>query len=226
MEPKRAIAEFIGTFALVFIGAGAVLVNSLTGGAVGLVGIGLAHGMVLLAMIYSFASVSGAHFNPAVTIAMLAMRRISIADGAFYIVSQLLGAAAAAFLLVMLYPSATAEQLYGFPVALDTVNGIVIEGVLTFLLVTTVYGVAVSRQAPAGAAGLAIGAVILCDIMMGGTQTGAAMNPARAFGPALASGIMGTHLIYWAGPVLGAIAAALVAEYVHGGAAQAAQKKK
>ena len=80
--------------------------------------------------------------------------------------------------------------------------------------------------APAGAAGLAIGAVILCDIMMGGTQTGAAMNPARAFGPALASGITGTHLIYWAGPVLGAIAAALVAEYVHGGAAQAAQKKK
>src|SRR5215470_941476 len=113
---KNYISEFIGAFALVFIGAGAVLVNGLTGGAVGLVGIGLAHGLVLMAMIYSFANISGAHFNPAVTIAMLANKRINLKDGAIYIVCQLLGALVAAFLLMALYPNATSAQLYGFPV--------------------------------------------------------------------------------------------------------------
>ena len=215
IDGRKFVAEFIGTFALVFIGAGSVLVDSITEGAVGLVGIGLAHGLVLLAMIYSLAGISGAHFNPAVTISMLAARRMGAAEASGYIASQLLGSVSAAFLLLLLFPYASATALYGFPVNVPLFFGIGVEAVLTFLLVMTVYGVAVSRQAPAGASGLAIGAVIICDIMLGGTQTGGAMNPARAFGPALLSGIPANHVIYWAGPIAGALLAALVSEYLH-----------
>ncbi|MFN7990870.1 MAG: aquaporin [Candidatus Micrarchaeia archaeon] len=211
---KSHIAEFIGTFALVFIGAGAVLVNGLTGGAVGLVGIAFAHGLVLLAMIYTFASLSGSHFNPAVTLALLAGKRIGPAKAAGYIACQLLGAAAASFLLMAMYPEATPAQLYGLPTGISMGLGIAIEAVLTFFLVLTVYGVAVDRKAPAGVFGWAIGGVIVCDILMGGTQTGATMNPARAFGPALASGMLGNQPIYWLGPIIGAIIAGFVSEYL------------
>jgi MIP family channel proteins len=212
---RNYVSEFIGTFALVFLGAGAVLVNSLTGGAVGLVGIGLAHGLVLTAMIYSFASTSGSHFNPALTIAMLANRRIDAKKAALYVVSQLLGACMAGFLLLALYPTATSAQLYGFPAEVPMVLGIAVEAVLTFFLVMTVYGVAVRKEAPAGIFGIAIGGIIIADIMMGGTQTGAAMNPARAFGPALASGMLANQAIYWLGPIIGAMVAGFVSEYLH-----------
>jgi MIP family channel proteins len=212
---RNYISEFIGTFALVFIGAGAVLVNALTGGAVGLVGIGLAHGLVLTAMIYSFASTSGSHFNPAVTFAMLANKRIEIKTAALYIVSQLLGATAAGFMLLALYPSATSAQLYGFPADVSMGLGIALEAVLTFFLVMTVYGVAVNKQAPSGVFGWAIGGIIIADIMLGGTQTGAAMNPARAFGPALASGMLANQPIYWLGPLIGAMVAGFVSEYLY-----------
>lgn len=215
MTLRSYVSEFIGTFALIFIGAGAVLVDSLTGGAVGLVGIALAHGLVLTAMIYSFASTSGSHFNPAVTVAMLANRRIDAKEAALYIVSQLLGASAAGFMLLALYPSATPAQLYGFPAMVPMGLGIAIEAVLTFFLVMTVYGVAVNKQAPAGVFGWAIGAIITADILLGGTQTGGAMNPARAFGPALASGMLENQPIYWLGPLIGAMLAGFVSEYLH-----------
>src|SRR3990167_9623210 len=115
MTLKNYVAEFIGTFALVFIGAGAVLVNGLTNGAVSVVGIALAHGLVLMTMIYSLAHISGAHFNPAVTIAMLINKRINSGEAIPYVVSQLGGASLAGFLLLSLFPNATNAQLYGFP---------------------------------------------------------------------------------------------------------------
>ncbi len=214
MQLRNYIAEFIGTFALVFIGAGAVLINGITGGMVSLVGIALAHGLVLMTMIYSLANVSGAHFNPAVTIAMLANKRIDARKATGYIVSQLSGASIAGLLLLFLYPAASAQQLYGFPTQIALGFGALLEAVLTFFLVLTIYGVAVNKRAPAGFFGLAIGAVLVYDIIMGGTQTGAAMNPARAFGPALASGIWSPQLIYWIGPVIGALVASFVYEYL------------
>ena len=214
MHPKNYIAEFLGTFALVFIGAGSVLVNGITNGAVSLVGIGLAHGLVLMTAIYSLAHISGAHFNPAVTIAMLLNRRIEPVKALGYVVAQLFGASVAGLLLLLLYPTATPAQLYGFPTELNFGFGVIMEALLTFFLVSIIYGVAVNKQAPAGFFGLAIGAVLIYDIMLGGTQTGAAMNPARAFGPALASGIWGPQLVYWLGPIIGALLASIVFEYL------------
>ncbi len=214
MDTKSFIAEFLGTFALVFIGAGAVLVNGVTGGAVGLIGIALAHGLVLMSMIYSLAGVSGAHFNPAITIALALNKRIEGAKAAGYVVSQLAGAGVAGFLLLFLFPSATAAQLYGWPAAVPMGFGIALEAVLTFFLVSAVYGTAVSKKAQPGIYGLAIGLVLTFDILVGGTQTGAAMNPARAFGPALASGIWGPQVIYWIGPVIGGLVASIIFEYL------------
>ena len=214
MDGKSLVSEFLGTFALVFIGAGAVLVNGITGGALGLVGIAFAHGLVLMTMIYALAHISGAHFNPAITIAMALNRRIDAMKALGYIVSQLLGAAVAGFMLLFMFPAATSAQLWGFPMDVGMGFGIAVEAVLTFFLVSVVYGVAVNKKAPAGFYGLAIGLVLTYDILFGGTQTGGAMNPARAFGPALASGFWGTQAIYWLGPIIGALVAGLVYEYL------------
>ena len=208
------VAEFLGTFALVFIGAGAVLVNALTGGAVGLVGIAFAHGLVLMSMIYALGYFSGGHYNPAVTIGMLVGRGIDLSKAAIYIVSQLLGAASAGLFLVALYPTATSVQLYGFPTTLSFGFGVLLEAVLTFFLVLTIYGVAVDNKAPKGFHGIAIGLVLAFDILVGGTQTGAAMNPARAFGPAVASGVWAPQVIYWVGPILGALIASVIYTYI------------
>lgn len=213
---KKYVAEFLGAFALVFIGAGAVLVNSLTNGAVGLIGIAVAHGFVLMPSVYSFAHISGSHFNPAVTITMWVQKRIKSMEALGYIVSQLLGAVFAALLLRFLYPQATAAALYGFPLNIDLVFGIVLEAILTFFLVMSIYGTAVNKKAPSPIFGLVIGSTILVDILMAGTQTGAAMNPARAFGPALVSGLLDNQLIYWIGPIVGGLIASFVYTYLDG----------
>ena len=214
MDTRPLLAEFIGTFALVFIGAGTVTVNSLTGGAVGIIGIAIAHGLVLAVMIYSFAHISGSHFNPAVTIALLANGRMGAQDAAYYIISQLAGAAAASFLLAYIFLGSPASGIYGFPSGIALNYGILIEAVLTFFLVLTIYGVAVSRKTPEAIFGFAIGSVLVFDILFGGALTGGAMNPARAFGPALASGIWEPQPIYWIGPIIGALLASFVWEYL------------
>lgn len=214
-EYKSYVAEFLGTFGLVFIGAGAVLINSLTSGAVGLVGIAFAHGLVLMSMIYSLANISGAHFNPAVTIAMAVNKKIEPLKALFYIISQLAGSVVAVFFLRLLYPAATSAALYGFPVALDLGFGILVEAILTFFLVFSIYGVVVNKKAPSGFFGLVIGSTIVFDILVGGSQTGGAMNPARAFGPALFSGLINNQPIYWIGPIIGAIVASVLCEYLH-----------
>ncbi len=211
---KPCLAEFLGTFGLVFIGAGAVLANALTGGALGLVGIALAHGLVLMCMIYALASISGAHFNPAITLTLLARGRIEMKKALGYVLSQLAGASFAGLLLLLLFPSASPVQLYGFPAEIPLLFAILLEAVLTFFLMSAVYGLAVNKKAPAGIFGAGIGLVLTFDILVGGSFTGGAMNPARAFGPALASGIWGPQLIYWIGPIFGALIASVVWEYL------------
>ena len=206
-------AEFLGTFALVFIGAGAVVMDTATSGDLGLVGIAFAHAVVLAVMVTATMNISGGHINPAVTVALLIARKIDGKLAGLYIVTQLLAAIVAALLVKWLYPAIAGEvSAYGTPkIASDItmIQAIVIEAILTLFLVSAVFGTAVSSRAPK-VGGFGIGLVLLFDILAGGPLTGAAMNPARAFGPALIAGDFEGHLAYWAGPLLGGIAAAVL----------------
>lgn len=211
---NASLAEAVGTFTLIFIGAGSILADHLTGGQVGLVGIAFAHGLAIGTMVLALGAVSGGHFNPAVTVGFLVTGRQPLGRGLAYIVAQLLGASVAALLLTAAFPEATRQTVHlGTPVLAAGVTagvGIVVEAVLTFLLVFVIFGTAVDPRGPTAVAGLAIGLVITMDILAGGALTGAAMNPARAFGPALFSNFWENHIVYWVGPLWGAAAAALL----------------
>ena len=211
---EKAVAEFIGTFALIFIGAGSICLDAFTGGGVGLVGIAFAHGLAIAVMVSASLHVSGGHFNPSVTISMLSTGKIGPVLGIVYIVSQLLGAASAALALKGLFPASAWQAVnLGTPALAEGVSlwaGIGIEFVLTFFLVYVIWGTAVDKRGPAQVAGLAIGLTIVLDILAGGGLTGAAMNPARAFGPALAGGFWSGQLVYWVGPILGGLVAGFI----------------
>ncbi len=212
-DPRKLISEFVGTFALVFIGAGSVSTNYISNGAIGLVGISVAFGLVVMAMIYATGHISGTHINPAVTISLVVTKKMDARDGVPYILSQLAGAAVAGFTLGVIYPTAIAGVhlgTTGLGANVSFATGVLVEAILTFLLVFTIFGAAVDKRAPPGFAGFAIGMVVLFDILVGGPLTGASMNPARTFGPALASGYWVNHLVYWIGPIIGGVVAALL----------------
>lgn len=208
------VAEALGTFLFFFVGAGAVVLDSHTdGGAGGLLGVALAHGLVLAVLVSSLAAVSGAHFNPAVTLGVLITRHIGPLLAAMYVVAQLVGGVAAGLALRAVFPESSWQ-----PVALGTpqvgegigIGGaIAIEAVLTVVLLIAVFGTAIDPRAPK-LGGMAIGLAVGADILMGGPLTGAAMNPARWFGPAVASGTFADWYVWWIGPLLGAAVAALV----------------
>ena len=206
---KAYVAEFIGTFTLVFIGAGSICLNAAKGG-VGLVGIALAHGLAIAVMASATGHISGGHFNPAVTLGAWVGKKINSIDVPGYIIAQLTGATLGAFILKSLYPAlVTAPTLLGTPTldpAFTMGQGILIEAILTFILVFVIFGSAIDSKGPK-IGGLAIGFTITLDILMGGPITGAAMNPARAFGPALATQFWTNQSLYWIGPILGGIAA-------------------
>jgi aquaporin Z len=214
---RRLVAEAVGTFGLVFVGAAVVVVNGgFPNSGIGLLGIALAHAVVLSVMITATMTISGGHLNPAVTVGLLATRRITPVSAAAYIATQLIAAVVAAFLVKALLPfSAVRSALVGVPVIANSVSltqAMGIEVVLTFFLMSAVYGTAVSPDAPR-VGGFGIGLVLLFDILVGGPLTGAAMNPARAFGPAVASGEWVGHIVYWVGPIVGALLAAFLWEY-------------
>ena len=206
-------AEFLGTFALVFIGAGAVVVDASKGGALGLPGIALAHAAILSVACSALMNISGAHFNPAVTFAAWMTSKIDLTRAMWYVAIQLVAAVAAALAVKALAPTMAGEVTsYGVPrIAGDITwtKAVVIEAVLTLFLVSAVFGTAVSSEAPK-IGGFGIGVVLLGNILMGGPLTGAAMNPARAFGPALVSNDWVGHAAYWFGPLLGAAIAAII----------------
>jgi MIP family channel proteins len=211
---RRLTAEAIGTFGLVFIGAAVVVVNGgFPNSGIGLLGIALAHAVVLSVMITATMTISGGHLNPAVTVGLLVTRRIDPVSAAAYIVTQLVAAIIAAFLVKLLLPlHAVQASMLGVPVIASSVTlgqAIGIELVLTFFLVSAVFGTAVSPDAPR-VGGFGIGLVLLFDILVGGPLTGAAMNPARAFGPAVVAGAWVGQLVYWIGPIAGAILAAIL----------------
>jgi MIP family channel proteins len=213
---KHFIAELIGTFALVFVGGGAIMMAQHTGNNAGLLQVALAHGLILALMVSAAMNVSGGHFNPAVTTALLVARRITPTIAGVHILAQLIGALAAAWALKMTMPVAVfaATQGGGQAIALDVTmtQAIALEFIATFFLMFVIYGTAVHVNAPR-IGGLAIGLTIAADILAIGPLTGASMNPARSFGPAIASGVLAGQVVYWVGPILGAIAAAMVWEF-------------
>ncbi len=213
MNQKALVAEFIGTFALIFIGVGAIASNHFSGGQSGLVGIALAHGLAIAVMVSATAAISGGHLNPAVTIGLFVAKKINATNTIGYVIAQCLGAIAAAFLIrLCLPPEILTAVNMGTPSlgpGISAGMGILTEIILTFFLVFVVYGTAVDRRAPQ-VGGLFIGLTVALDILMGGPITGAAMNPARHLGPALLGGGLQNIGIYWIGPIAGGVLAALV----------------
>lgn len=204
---KIAIAEGIGTFALIFIGVLAVVAVPLVGAPEGLLSlsvIAFAHGLTIAVMVAALAAISGGHFNPAITLGFVATGRLPLQLGIVYWLAQLVGAAVAAWLLVALIGgTGVADGTPALGTGIGFGTGIVLEAVCTFFLVFVVFGTAVDERAPQAVFPLAIGLTITLDIMAIGPLTGGAVNPARAFGPALASGTWTDQLVYWIGPLIG-----------------------
>ncbi|HEU4928360.1 MAG TPA: aquaporin [Candidatus Krumholzibacteria bacterium] len=210
---SKLIAEFFGTFTLIFIGVGAIAADHASGGALGLTGIALAHGLAIAVMVSATAATSGGHLNPAVTCGALVAGKIRPGMALSYIVAQCLGAVFAAFMVKLSVPSdwLTAVGM-GTPALGQGVSvgqALVMEAVLTFFLMFVVYGTAVDARAPK-VAGLFIGLTIAMGIMASGPVSGGAINPARHFGPALMGGGMQNIWLYWVGPILGSVVAALI----------------
>ncbi len=213
MNKKALIAEFIGTFTLIFIGVGAIAADYITGGKLGLTGIALAHGLAIAVMVSATAAVSGGHLNPAVTIGLWSAKKINTNNAIGYVAAQCLGAIAAALLIKIALPAEALSAVgMGTPAlgqGITTQMALVTEIILTFFLVFVVYGTGVDARAPK-CGGLFIGLAVALDILMGGPISGAAMNPARHLGPALLGGGLQNIWIYWVGPVVGGVLAAQV----------------
>src|SRR3989304_6315553 len=214
---KKYMAELVGTFALVFVAAGSVCADfylrQAGGQGLGLLGISIAFGVVVTAVIYAMSYISGAHVNPAVTISFWITRRMDPNTAIMYIISQIAGATLAGLALKTLFPDAIKTVYLGtcmLAPGVSTARGILMEFVITFLLIFTIYGTLVDKRASAGFAGGAVGLVVLFGAVIGGTISGGAMNPARVFGPAVASGQFTHHFVWWLGPILGGIAAGFV----------------
>jgi aquaporin TIP len=209
---RRAFAEFVGTFALVFIGVGSVFFAG------GLVGVALAHGLVIAVMASAVGHISGAHFNPAVTFGFLITRRMAPALAGVYFVTQLLAAVLAMLALKVIFP-AEGNLDNAVPRVAEQISlgaGVLTEAILTFFLVWVVFATAADpRGAFKSVAGLAIGLTITFDILGGGPLTGAAMNPARALGPELVQGEWSDFWVYWVGPLAGGGVAALAYELLY-----------
>ena len=211
---RASLAELLGTFTLTFIGAGAIIA---TGGQ-NLVAIALAHGLALAMAVYA----TNGHINPAVTLTMFARKRIDARMTAAYIAGQLAGAVLAAFLLRELYPNSLAPEVklgatlgsLSTTAESNVMRVLCIEAILTFFLLITIFGTAVDKRAPKNIYGFAIGLTVCMDILAAGALTGASMNPARSFGPALIGGFWDIHWVYWLGPILGGLVAGYLYDLV------------
>ncbi|HUX34915.1 MAG TPA: aquaporin [Gemmatimonadaceae bacterium] len=212
---RPIVAEFIGTFALVFIGGATIMNGYVAKASVPLIDIALTYGLITAVLVTATMRISG-HLNPAVTLGVAVARRISPTAAAVYIVSQCAGAAAGALALKGLFPAgaATASHLGGQWVAgnVTTLHAVGFEAIATFFLVFVMFGTIVDPRAPK-VGGFAIGLTVCAGVLAIGPLTGASMNPARSFGPALVSGMFGGHLIYWIGPIIGGVLAGLTYDW-------------
>ena len=215
VDKSKLIAEALGTYCLVFAGTGAVIVDQITGGKVGGLGISLVFGLIVLAMIYAIGHVSGAHMNPAVTIGFWAARQHPAAELLPYMSAQIIGAVAASLTLKLLFigqPTTLGATLPAGP----AFQSLALETILTAILMFTIMGVAKDDRAEGEMAGIAIGAVVALEAAFGGPISGASMNPARSFAPALVSLNFAHHWIYWAGPIAGAVLGARMYRFIRG----------
>lgn len=221
---QRCIAEILGTYILVFLGAGSVITFASTLGfvspAAALFGIGFTFAIAVAVAIYSVGHISGAHINPAVTIALAVIKRFPVKEVIPYIVSQLIGAVLASATHYAIYgPEVAGKAVFGLTLPGDIIGGneaiaCLNEIVMTFILMFSIMGLAVSGKAPPGWAGWGIGLIVGALIWWGGPISGTSLNPARTFGPAVISMTWRAHWVYWVGPIIGAIIAAIVYEYL------------
>ncbi len=219
------VAEALATFGLVFFGPLAVIVSVPMFGLgltlEGILLISFAHGSIIGLMVYAFGHISGAHINPAVTIPMMITKKIGIADGIGYIGFQLIGAVLAALTLSLIIPDLGAAVNFGTQggpsefIDNDAWKALALEAFFTFFLVTVIFMTAVHKKAPAGMYGLVIGGMVFLLHLVGVPLTGASMNPARTFGPALISGAWEFHWIYWVGPIIGGIIAGIIMNWLY-----------
>ena len=224
VNPRNWFAEAIATYALVFFGPLAIILSVVAFGdglsIESIIMIALAHGAAVGLMVYAFGHISGAHINPAVTIPMMITKKISVADGIGYIIFQLIGAVVAAFSLKAILPEIGAKVNFGTqggPSELlnnSVMAGITVEIILTFFLVTVIFLTAVHKKAPAGIHGISIGGMVFLLHLVGVPLTGASMNPARTFGPAVVSGFWELHWLYWVAPIIGGIIAGVIMNYI------------
>jgi MIP family channel proteins len=212
---RRAGAEALAAFALVFAGCGAIVADAQYDGALGAVGVSLTFGLIIMAMVYATGHLSGAHINPAVTVAFTLTRHFSPRDAAAYIGAQLSGATAAALVLLAVWTDKPANLGATVP-SVGAGSAFLYEAVLTAILMFVIMAVATDTRAAGAAAAIAIGGAVGLDALFGGPVTGASMNPARSFGPALAAGEWTDFWVYLAGPVVGAAAGALAYQLVRG----------
>jgi len=208
---RRIAAEVLGTFALVFAGTGAIVVNDVSGGTVSHVGIALTFGLIVLAMVYALGDVSGAHLNPAVTLGFFAARRFEGRWVAPYIVSQCAGAILASLALRLMFP--TNATLATLPAG-DALQSFVLEFLLTFLLLFVILSVSTGSKEKGVLAGVAVGSVIALEALFAGPISGASMNPARSLAPALVSLRLDSLWVYLTAPVLGGCAGVLACRCV------------
>lgn len=205
---KKYIAEFIGTFALVFCGTGAIIINEQTGGSIGHIGIAITFGLIVMAMIYTFGNSSGAHFNPAVTIGFWAAKLLPKREVLPYVISQILGAFLATAVLKLLFPENI--NLGSTIPSGSAAQSFILEIILTFFLMLVILSTSQGSKELGIMAGLAIGSTVLLEAMFTGPISGASMNPARSLSPALLSGNIHTLWIYLLAPILGALLSVFV----------------
>lgn len=209
---KNYVSEFIGTFAMVFCGTGAMTINEVTGGAVTHVGIGITWGLIVMAMIYAFGEISGAHFNPAVSIAFAYAKKFSWKEVPKYIFFQLTGAFAASLLLMWLFPK---SELLGATIpSVDVWRAFVLELILTFFLMVVIINVSTGSKETGMMAGIAIGSVVLLEALFAGPITNASMNPARSLAPNIVSGNIKVLWLYILAPIIGALLAVVSCKFV------------
>lgn len=212
---RRATAEALGAFALVFAGCGAIITDTVHAGALGAIGVALVFGLVIMAMVYATGHLSGAHLNPAVTVAFVLTRHFPRREALAYVAAQVLGASAAALLLWAIWPSQPASLGTTLPSVGDG-SALAYEAVLTALLMFTIMAVATDTRAVGAGAAIAIGGAVGLDALFGGPITGASMNPARSIGPALVSGELHDLWIYLVAPLAGAALGAFAYQTVRG----------
>ncbi len=199
---KRYVAEMIGTFALVFAGTGAIVINDVSGGVISHIGVALSFGLVVMAMIYTFGDISGAHLNPAVTLGFVAAGRMCASEGTRYVASQVTGAVVASTVLRLMFPS---HPTLGMTLpAGSALQSFALELLLTAILMLVILSISVGAKEKGITAGIAIGGVIALEAMFAGPICGASMNPARSLAPALVTANFHSLWIYLVAPIAGA----------------------